>query len=760
MALGAAEMAVFLAVCLAGAVCLECRRNRGLWIGLLFLFVFLGFGRLKVFQGEAERIRGLELETETGRAVTGTVKSLEEKTRGWGAELLHGRLEPDAPGERAVSLGTVSLFFEERPELEAGDRIRATGSFRPYDSPSNPGEFDYRSYYDSMGMFWKVTAKKWERLPGGDPLRRRLGRVGEKGAAVLERCGGEQAGIFKAMLLGLKGDIPDQVYALYQENGISHLLAISGLHVSMLGMGFHSLLKRLRLGKRTAAAAAGVFMGLYGVMTGFSPSTQRAVLMFLVSMTAGCAGRVYDLSSALALAAAVILWRHPLALVQGGVQLSFLAVGGIGVLGRILEKAKVWEGRAGSLLLGGLAVQLSTYPAVLYHFFVYPPYSIFLNLLVIPLMTYVMVSGLLCLLFGWFCPPVGRACIGGGYYILECYEELCRLWGRLPGSSLVIGRPALWQIALYGGILAVFVWKAGQLKRKKVWLTAVTAALFFLLFPLPERGLRVTYLDVGQGDGIVAETGSCRILFDGGSTDVKNLGDQVLKPFLQSRGIGVLDYAAVSHCDSDHISGLQTLMEGGGVKIRTLILPDPGEGGNEDEAWMKLASLAEKKGIRVAVMQEGDEICAGKMKLTCLYPYKGKAAAADRNDQSLVLRLDYGKASFLFTGDAGEASEKEMLNRPFSRAGLDRVTVLKVAHHGSASSSCREFLQAVRPDFAVISYGEGNSYGHPAAETVKRIQETGASLFETAADGAVTVGTDGKRIRIVPFRRRWDGQRR
>ena len=140
--------------------------------------------------------------------------------------------------------------------------------------------------------------------------------------------------------------------------------------------------------------------------------------MFLASMAAGWVGKTYDLASALSLAGAVILWLEPLALMQGGVQLSFLAVGGIGVLGRMLERGKVWEGRAGRLLLSGLAVQLATYPAVAYHFFIYPPYSIFLNLLVIPLMTYAMVSGLLCLAVGGFCPPLGRVCIGGGYYIL------------------------------------------------------------------------------------------------------------------------------------------------------------------------------------------------------------------------------------------------------------------------------------------------------------------------------------------------------
>ena len=516
-------MAVLLTVYLSAAACLECRKNRSLWIGFLFLFMALGFWRMEGARAEADRMREMGFAEAGLQRISGIAGGLEEKTYGWGTELLEARLEPS--GEE---LGTVSVFFEAGPGFEAGDRILVSGELAPYDPASNPGEFDYRAYYDSRGMYWKASAESWERLPGGNPLRRMLGRIREHSAGVLDACAGENADIFKAMLLGLKGDIPDEVYALYQESGISHLLAISGLHVSMLGMGFYGLLGRLGMGKRPQSVLAAGFMVLYGVMTGFSPSTRRAVIMFLASMASGWAGRTYDLPSALSLAALAILWRNPQALTQGGVQLSFLAVGGIGALNRAMEGAGLWKSRAGKVLGSGLAVQFATYPAVAWHFFVYPPYSIFLNLLVIPMMTYAMVSGLLCLALGSVSLSLGKLCVGGGYYILKCYEALCALWGRLPGSSLVIGRPALWQIAAYGVVLGAAVLLAGRLRRKELWLAGSTALLFFMLFPLPRGGLSVTYLDVGQGDGIVAEAGACRILFDGGSSDEKRVGEQVL----------------------------------------------------------------------------------------------------------------------------------------------------------------------------------------------------------------------------------------
>ena len=742
LALRTAEMAVLLAGLLLKLLW-DCKRSRSLWALLLALSVAFGLFRAEMAGRQAETARNLA--PESGSRVTGTVKSLEAKSGGYGAELTGCRLEPG--GE---PVGTVSVFFEEKPRFQAGDRIWAAGRYSQYSPATNPGEFDYRDYYESRGSFWKLSAKEWGQLPGGNPLRRVLGQFREDCAQILVACGGEKAGIFKAMLLGMKGDIPDEVYALYQENGISHLLAISGLHVSMLGMGLYGLLRRLGAGKRGAAAAGGALMACYGLMTGFSPSTQRAVIMFLVSVGSGCLGRVYDLPSALGLAGAVIAWREPLSLAQGGVQLSFLAVGGIGVLGKALERAGIWEGRLGTLAVSSLAVQLATYPAVLYHFFVYPPYGILLNLLVIPLMTYAMISGLLCLGTEAFCLPLGRVCIGSGCYILELYEFLCGLCGRLPGNRLVIGRPALWQVAAYGALLAFFAWNAGRMKHKKLGLAAVTAVLFLALFPLPERGVRVTYLDVGQGDGMVVEAEGVTLLLDGGSTDKKKVGDQILEPFLLSEGIRRVDYAVVSHCDNDHISGLKELLENGAVEVNTLILPALGAG---DEAQRQLARLAEEKGIRVAQMAQGDGLQAGNMSLSCLYPYRDSEPPPDRNDQSLILRMDCGDASFLFTGDTGEVCEREMAARPDTRAKLGEVTVLKAAHHGSASSSCEEFLELARPAFAVLSYGEGNSYGHPAPEAVERLEQTGARLLETAKLGAVTVWTDGTQIRIHPFRK-------
>lgn len=740
LSLQAAELAVVLAVFLIKTAA-DIRRSRGLWTGLLLLAVLCGFFRGEWCSFRAERIRErLDGERAT---VTGMVKSLEPNPNGVSGVLISCRMEPD--GEK---LGRISVFFEKDPGLCAGDRIRITGRCSSYEPASNPGEFDYRSYYESLGITGKMNGESWELLPGGSGFRRKLEKMRGRLGVILDDCTGEYSGIFKAMLLGDKSSIPQQVYDLYQENGISHLLAISGLHISMLGMGFYRLVRKAGAGKRTAAAAGICLMLCYGTMTGFSPSTQRAVIMYSVSVLSGCVGRTYDLPTALGTAAAVILWREPAALAQGGVQLSFLAVGGVGVLGRELERAEVCRSRPGRIFLGGLAVQAATYPAVVYHYFVYPPYGIFLNFLVIPLMTYAMISGLLCLAAGMVSPAAGRLCAGSGVCILRLYEMLCRCFTGLPGSRLSVGRPALWQLALYGAVLGIFLLLIGRIRRKKLSLAVAGTVLFFILLPVPETGLRITYLDVGQGDGIVLQADGSTALIDGGSTDRKKLGSQVLEPFLLSQGISRMDWAAVSHCDSDHISGLKELLEGDRIRIGRLLLP---AGGEKDEAQQELVLLAQKKGIPVVWMEKGDSFSMGRLKMFCLAPGGARSSEEDRNERSMVLMSEYGEAKFLFTGDISAEKEKELLRQTGTGERLNGVTVLKAAHHGSDSSSCREFLEAVRPVWAVLSYGEGNSYGHPSKEVTDRLKEGGAVVLETARDGAISVKTDGKKLRVRIF---------
>ena len=214
---------------------------------------------------------------------------------------------------------------------------------------------------------------------------------------------------------------------------------------------------------------------------------------------------------------------------------------------------------------------------------------------------------------------------------------------------------------------------------------------------------------------------------DGGSSDEKSLYDYTLEPFMLSKGVSQIDYAVVTHPDSDHMSGVVDLLEKGKIRIGTLVVSGTPE---DDEAFQELYALADKNGSKVMVMKKGDVISDGKVRVKCIYPMDA-GSASDRNDTSLVLEVTYEDFSLLLTGDISQTVEKEILDE------VSTVDVLKVAHHGSGDSSCMEFIEKTRPGIAVISCGKDNSYGHPHGDTIHRLLSVGSQIRYTMKEGAI-----------------------
>lgn len=235
------------------------------------------------------------------------------------------------------------------------------------------------------------------------------------------------------------------------------------------------------------------------------------------------------------------------------------------------------------------------------------------------------------------------------------------------------------------------------------------------------------------------------ILVDGGSTQLKKLGEQRLEPLLKSRGIRKIDMAFVSHGDQDHISGLMWLLEEDtGIEIGRLFLPLPGKG---EEIYEKLESAAARKGVKADYICAGDLIQSGKLSLSCLYPYRD-TLSSDRNGHSEVLLAEYGDFSMLLMGDLGTEGEAEIAEVWDEKK---QVQILKAGHHGSSTSSSELFLDTVRPQIAVLSYGKDNSYGHPHPEVIERLEERGIASWATEEQGMITVRTDGKELEIQGF---------
>lgn len=693
-----------------------------------------------------------------------------------------------------------------KEELLPGMRLLGMGELESFEPARNEGEFDYRLYYRSKHICCRMSAKKAEITDRSiAPLKAAAYRFREKAEEALKQfCTEKDAGLLSAVLLGDKTQMDEEINDLYQENGIAHLLAVSGLHVSLIGMGIYQLLRRLGLGFGWAGIWSGGLLFLYGTMTGFGPSVFRACLMLACSFAASYLGRTYDLLSAMSLAAICLSLENPFVIFTGAFQLSFGAVSAIGWAGKELadglECQKTWT----KTLSVSLAIQLVTGPIVLYHFFEYPLYGIFLNFLVIPLMTYVVGAGIAGLLIGMAGISLLTAAAGAGFlsgagtaaghllelgavgsmgtchYIFAFYEMLCRLMKRLPGSFLILGRPELWKLAAYYGVLAAFLLFLGNRGRKRaetkertkaremtekdremtskdreaavkgrlmdrIKLWGFLSLLIVFLLHRSVSGLRIDFIDVGQGDGILLETKKQVILVDGGSTQLKKLGEQRLEPLLKSRGIRKIDMAFVSHGDQDHISGLLWLLEEDtGIEIGRLFLPFPGKG---EEIYDKLESAAARKGVKTDYICAGDRVQSGKLSLSCLYPHSD-TLSSDRNGHSEVLLAEYGDFSMLLMGDLGTEGEAEIAEAWDEKK---KVQILKAGHHGSSTSSSELFLDTVRPRITILSYGKDNSYGHPHPEVIERLEERGIDSWATEKQGMITVRTDGTEMKIQGF---------
>lgn len=787
-------------------------KGRSLWLWLLPVFLSAGMMRAQRVKNLSEDELALGLDGRTV-ALQGTVLELREQDK-WIVMVLEcGRQEEMAPRRIQVYLespaaepdsSAVKSLSGGLPAI--GNQVQVIGECASFEEARNPGEFDYRLYYRSLKLNYrmfakscKIVDKRYDRYREG--LRRcavwaadrlellTMGRTGA-GAVGTEAAGAEtasakNAGVFRAMLLGDKSGLPEDIRDLYQKNGIAHLLAVSGLHLSLVSLAAYGVLRKLGAGYGMAGLAGGAVLCSYALLTGASPSVIRALIMVLCGFWAAYLGRTYDLLSALGLSALCLLWDSPYLLCQAGVQLSFGAIIGIGGLAVRLYRdgAETWEeaeklgesekeektGKPGkSGISQGFAVsagmQMMTLPVILYHFFQYPLYGVFLNLLVVPLVGIVIASGAAGIAAGSISMAAGRFAIGSGCAVLGWYEWCCMTFERLPGSNIIWGRPEFWQIGAYYGILlsAVWIFKGSG---RKVAVSFFAAVL--MLVVVPPGGLEVAFLDVGQGDGICLRTRQVTVFVDGGSSDEKKLGESRMEPFLKSRGIRTVDYWMVSHGDQDHISGLIYLLQEGDIAISNLILPAAGFG---DKVYERLETMAQLRGCTVAWMEKGDCLQAGRLRIMCLYPdsvihpsempIQDKTAMpqmtemqlpveTDRNEHSLVLQVDYEQFHMLLTGDmSGEGEEKLMEVMQAEAAQLPDIQVLKAAHHGSRFSTTSRWLETVSPEWAVISCGRENRYGHPHPETMERLEEKDVSVFETDRDGAVILRTNGKTIRF------------
>lgn len=671
--------------------------------------------------------------------------------------------------------GEILLLAEGESEdswevIEEGNRVLVTGKILAMEKPGNQGQFDSSAYYRAVGIDYMAKGSSFEIFSESrDLLRISLRKFKNWMADNLKKVSGEEnenaVGILQAVVLGEKWAADEEIVELYTNAGIGHLLAISGLHLSLSGMGVYRLLKKkMKRSYLLSAAVCTMVSFCYFILTGEGTSAGRAFLMIGIYGAGQVSGRQYDLPSAAAFTALLMLIRQPLLLCQSGFQLSFGSVLALGLFGPVLEK--MWEGRKRTekikkAVLPALSIQLFIFPIQAAFFYKIPVYGIFLNLLVLPLFPLIAVAGMAAAFLGGLFPEILRAVLIPAVFLLSIYEKLCRWSLKLPGSVLRTGMPMAWQFFIYGIFLVLlyrYMEAAEKTGRKeKLLFLGLFGICFFSMLPMRYDGLELDFLDVGQGDCCFIRTPEGVTFFiDGGSSSKSSPGESCIEPFLDSIAVGQVDYALVSHGDADHINGLEELIEK--ERICHLILPKGQE--NSQEELERLKEKAEQYGVIVHSIGQGETVHAGEVSFFCLWPeWKEGDFYIDENETSMVLWLSYRNFDALFTGDLegdGEQKAAEYLKEwQAENDGERTLEILKVGHHGSANGTSEELLEEIRPLSAVISCGKNNRYGHPAEETLDRLKAAGTQIYRTDLCGAVRIRTDGKKLFLCTYREKY-----
>lgn len=645
------------------------------------------------------------------------------------------------------------LVYASSNHFHVGEIHRITGKLNLFERARNQGNFDACTFYQSQKIDFSIWCETYTCLDEGSieteeylsfrtieyRLKNTLLLLRDNLKSVFTNCMElKSAGFFTGMLLGDKTNLENKIKELFTLGGISHILAISGLHVSMIGRNFYQILRRMGIPFLGAGAMAGILLLAYGYLVGNSMSAVRAIGMMCIFFFAQYLGRSYDMLNALGAMVIVLLWDNPFLLEYSGFWFSVMALIGVGFVGNTFSGVgfaeKLFPGAAlvekiFSGVAMSLGITLTTLPVVAYCYYEIPLYSPLVNAIVLPLLTPIFILALCGSIIGVFAPALARVLLMPCDWGLDFYIWLCEQVEKLPYASIICGQPKWWVVVLYYVILACGVGMLQKWRKRIVMFCVSFLCLWLIIYP-KEKKSEISFLDVGQGDAIYISTGDETVYFiDGGSTSEDDVGEYRILPFLKSKGIDSVDYWFVSHADLDHISGLLEVMECG-YDIEHLVVSKYAP---KDENLGRLLDMASVCGIDVIWMEAGDRIQSEHTKMECIYPRSG--SSRERNDASLVLEMELAdKRKAFFAGDISSEVEQLLLRRGM----IDDVWIYKASHHGSKYSNSTELLAILQPEITVISCGENNFYGHPHEETIERIKEVRSEILYTMENGQVS----------------------
>jgi competence protein ComEC len=654
-----------------------------------------------------------------------------------------------------------------------GDAVRFTGDLLAPDGARNPGSFDFRKYLRARSIHTTLRAADTVVLDRGQGPGRAASWVE---SAIEARLPGETGALLQGLLLGRSSALPDETLNAFRRSGTVHVLAVSGLHVGFIALIAYALLRTVRVPRRAARLAVIPCLACFVALVGPRPSVLRAATMAAAAIVSWALSRRAPPANTLGVAALALLLARPGALFDLGFQLSFGATVGLVLLAQRLESSfsraasgvvrRVVPRVTGSprpvrLIAAPLAVsvaaQTGVAPFLVAHTGELSVLAPLANLVVVPLAAFTVASGIAMLAAEAAVPPLAPVFAASAWASGTLLTTVAVAIGSSPWATL--GVPAgLWPVALAVAVGLVLTLRPGRGTRRAGCAAAATAGVISLVLSCTGPGRthpRAVFFDVGQGDAILLEIPWRRYLLvdagpDGSAWGGRDAGRDVVLPYLGRQGVRRLEALVVTHGHDDHGGGAASVLDE--LPVGRLVLPDGATGKRVE----RLLRIARRRGVPVEWASAGDVLLrSGTRSVEVVWPPAGDAGGLSTNNRSLVLVAELG-GRLVLTGDIERAAEGALGGSAAAgRAGAgDRgapglaADVLKVAHHGSSTSSTPAFLESVAPGVAVVSVGRRNSHGLPDSTTVRTIREMGARLLRTDRDGAVLAAFRGSAISV------------
>ncbi len=633
------------------------------------------------------------------------------------------------------------------------------------DGAMNAGGFDYSRYLKSDGVFFQgeINLKNLSVLENNrENISYKFEMFRQKCSSYFDIFPGEESAVLKAFVLGDKSCLTPEIKESFSGSGLSHILAVSGLHVSVFIIALAGLLKFFETSRRKQIVISILGCVFFVFFTGASVSALRAGVMGVMGLVAKLIYRRADSMTVLAMVAALFCLFNPNVIYDASFMLSFGATAGIliffesissffaPVYLKVKDKKRLYKHlkKFFNALSVGIAAQLFIIPMLVYLFNGFSVMSVLSTAVVNALLMPTLIGGILFCMVSLVSVNIASPLGALIFVMARLMISVSDFFAGFIFSKVVFGIVTPFLLLLYSTIVT-FVIFALRKNRLKALISLICVTMLSIVYLINSYinydTAQVSFINVGQGDcALIKAPGNCDVLIDvGGNAQSETTGEYVIYPYLIKNGVYDIEYVVLSHLHADHVVGLYDLMDL--MKIKNIVIS---RADTKTEDAHKILSKAYDLGISVIYFEHGDSILMNEdIKITAIAPDRKQLEISDNdNDKSLVVRLDYGNNSFLFTGDITSETEKYLLHY---YPDMVQADVLKVAHHGSEESNCQEFIDSVNPKYAYIPVGNNNSFGHPSEDVLERLKNV--EVYRADKNRDVTFYFDDKDIKGVKY---------